>query len=277
MCTAAANLVPSARRGTNGANNVPRSIHVMTVARPGRSAVRPRQCGRSERRVRTGSSGGMPRRRQRILQSVSRRNRASSLADLQTSVAVTGPGSQGGASDEAGGAYRRAVAAFFAAYGLNGLPYPGLPLRDTEAVVEGVALETDFPVDDVMVQLRSGRLFLQAKRTLRFGRPMDEVTRQWLQAVRNADFNRSGDFMAAVANASSRSLSPPHGSTRSPSLRRPPLLPSRSARPCQAPRLPSRPGSARRGAGTDSVARLDPAAPTGKPRLRARGPRPTTS
>ena len=35
--------------------------------------------------------------------------------------------SNGGAGDEAGGEYRRAVAALFAAYGLNGLPFPDLP------------------------------------------------------------------------------------------------------------------------------------------------------
>src|SRR5215203_561255 len=55
----------------------------------------------------------------------------------------------GGAGDEAGGEYRRAVAALFAAYGLIGVAFPGLPLAGP-AVVEGVALETDYPIDDIV-------------------------------------------------------------------------------------------------------------------------------
>ena len=81
-------------------------------------------------------------------------------------------GSIGGAADEAGGLYRRSVAALFVAYGLNGTPFLGLPIRETDAIVDAVALETDFAVDDLLVQFRVGRLFVQAKRTLNFGRPM---------------------------------------------------------------------------------------------------------
>src|SRR6267154_5377317 len=79
-------------------------------------------------------------------------------------------GSEGGAADEAGGQYRRAVAALFAAHGLNGISFEGLPLGGDQATVEGVALETDNPVDDVLVQFAAGRLFIQAKRTITFGR-----------------------------------------------------------------------------------------------------------
>ena len=53
-------------------------------------------------------------------------------------------GSIGGAADEAGGLYRRSVAALFVAYGLNGTPFLGLPIRETDAIVDAVALETDF-------------------------------------------------------------------------------------------------------------------------------------
>lgn len=94
-------------------------------------------------------------------------------------------GSVGGAADEAGAQYRRGVAALFVAYGLNGIPFPGLPIGDPDAIVEAVALEADFPVDDLLVELRGGRLFVQAKRTLKFDRTMFEVTGQWLRAVRD--------------------------------------------------------------------------------------------
>ena len=113
-------------------------------------------------------------------------------------------GSIGGAADESGGLYRRAVAALFVAYGLNGTPFPGLPTRDANAIVNGVALETDFAVDDLLVELSVGRLFVQAKRTLNFGRPMREVTGQWLRAVRNPRFERNQDLLAAAAEISSR-------------------------------------------------------------------------
>ena len=41
----------------------------------------------------------------------------------------------GGSWDEAGGEYRRGVAALFVAYGLNGLAFPGLPIGGTAALV----------------------------------------------------------------------------------------------------------------------------------------------
>jgi hypothetical protein len=107
-------------------------------------------------------------------------------------------GSPGGAADEAGGQYRRGVAAFFIAHGLNGLPLEGLPLHGTAARVEDVALETDFPIDDILVRLSSGRMFVQAKRTLSPGRPLDEVANQWLVAVRNPTFTPSTDLICAV-------------------------------------------------------------------------------
>jgi hypothetical protein len=97
--------------------------------------------------------------------------------------------SAGGAHDEAVGQYRRALAALFVAHALNGLEFQGLPLGGQAGTVESVALETDTPVDDIVVVLRGGRLFMQAKRTLRWGRPLEEAARQWLSAVRDADFD----------------------------------------------------------------------------------------
>ena len=48
-------------------------------------------------------------------------------------------GAIGGATNEAGGLYRRSVAALFVAYGLNGAPFVGLPIRETDAIVDAVA------------------------------------------------------------------------------------------------------------------------------------------
>jgi hypothetical protein len=115
-------------------------------------------------------------------------------------------GAEGGSGDEAGGQHRRGVAAFFVAHGLNGLPVEALPISPADAVVEAVALETEFPVDDVLVQLRRGRLFVQAKRTLRFGRPMKEVVGQWLRAVRDPDFRPADDLLAAVGGELSKDV-----------------------------------------------------------------------
>jgi len=106
--------------------------------------------------------------------------------------------SAGGAHDEAGGQYRRALAALFVAHALNGLEFQGLPLGGQAGTVESVALETDTAVDDIVVVLRGGRLFVQAKRTLRWGRPLEEAARQWLSAVRHADFDSEADFVAAA-------------------------------------------------------------------------------
>jgi NACHT domain len=114
--------------------------------------------------------------------------------------------SAGGAHDEAGGQYRRALAALFVAHALNGLEFQGLPLGGQAGTVESVALETDTAVDDIVVVLRGGRLFMQAKRTLRWGRPLEEAARQWLSAVRDADFNSEADFVAAAGGKLSSSV-----------------------------------------------------------------------
>ena len=109
----------------------------------------------------------------------------------------------GGAADEAGGHYRRAVATLFAAYGLNGTSFPGLPNRGTEAVVRAVGLETNFPTDDLLVAFPASRLYVQAKRTLHYGRPMREIAPQWLNSVRDHRFDANNDLLAAVAQTCS--------------------------------------------------------------------------
>lgn len=106
------------------------------------------------------------------------------------------PRSRGGAADEAGGQYRRALAALFVAHSLNGIEFYGLPFGGDDARVESVALETDAEVDDILVGFRDARVFVQAKRRLRFGRPLDEVADQWLRAVRSEDFDVDRDFVA---------------------------------------------------------------------------------
>src|SRR5215813_4320952 len=72
----------------------------------------------------------------------------------------------GGASNEAGAGFRRAVAAWIISYGLCGKNLPSLGLmRDDVPVM--VALETDYPVDDIAVTLSSGfRVLFQAKSSL---------------------------------------------------------------------------------------------------------------
>ncbi len=111
-------------------------------------------------------------------------------------------GPEGGAADEAGGQYRRSVAALFVAHGLNGLPLQGLPFG-TPRTVRAVGLETAFPIDDVTVGLSRGKLYIQAKRTLSFGRPMKEVIGQWLRAARSSEFDQSLDYMAAATGNAS--------------------------------------------------------------------------
>jgi len=114
-------------------------------------------------------------------------------------------GAQGGASSEAGGEYRRALAALFISHALNGAEFKGLPFGGTDAVVRMVALETDAAVDDILVDFVGGRLYVQAKRRLTFGRPLNKVVDQWLRAVRD-DFDPEREFVAVGSGSISRPL-----------------------------------------------------------------------
>ena len=115
-------------------------------------------------------------------------------------------GAIGGAANEAGAEYRRGVAAYFVAHGLYGIPVEGLPFTGEDAIVEAVALETDFPVDDVLVSLRRGRLFIQAKRDLTW-RLIPDIADQWIGAVREPQFDETMDVLLAVAGSLSESVS----------------------------------------------------------------------
>lgn len=109
-------------------------------------------------------------------------------------------GAIGGAANEAGAEYRRGVAAYFVAHGLNGIPVEGLPVAGGDARVEAVALEVDYPVDDVLVSLRRGRLFIQAKHALNW-QLIPTIAAQWIAAVRDPQFEPDNDFLLAVAGS----------------------------------------------------------------------------
>ena len=105
----------------------------------------------------------------------------------------------GGASNEAGGEYRRAVGAYFAAHGLNGEHVAGLDLAPGDSAVQAVSLEWDSPVDDIFVELSNDhRAFLQAKRTLDL-RTLREVVDQWKRQVCEPDFDPKRDRLVAVS------------------------------------------------------------------------------
>ena len=109
-------------------------------------------------------------------------------ADGQTASA----GALGGAADEAGGTYRRAVAAWIVTYGLRGMDLPGLDLRASDGTPAAVDLEADRPVDDILVELSSGReIQVQAKRraglTSGRGSPFGAAVEQWKAAARQQD------------------------------------------------------------------------------------------
>jgi hypothetical protein len=109
-------------------------------------------------------------------------------------------GAVGGAANEAGTEYRRGVAAYFVAHGLNGVSVHGLPVEGEGAKVDAVRLEADSAVDDVVVSLRQGTLFIQAKRKVDWGL-IPEIVSQWITAVRQAAFDSNRDFLVAVAGS----------------------------------------------------------------------------
>jgi hypothetical protein len=94
-----------------------------------------------------------------------------------------GRGPVGGASDDAGVEYRRAVAAYAATCGLAGVHLPGVAVPEPDAYVEVVSLETESAVDDIEVQFTSGwTASIQAKRTLKRGTPLTNAVKQWVVA-----------------------------------------------------------------------------------------------
>jgi hypothetical protein len=59
-------------------------------------------------------------------------------------------GAIGGSSNEAGAAFRSGVAAWIITHGLRGRELPYLQLTNNQAVPVMVALEADYPVDDML-------------------------------------------------------------------------------------------------------------------------------
>jgi len=76
-------------------------------------------------------------------------------------------GAIGGSSNEAGAAFRSGIAAWIITHGLRGRDLPDLQLTNNQAVPVMVALEADYPVDDIAITLcGDGKAFIQAKRSV---------------------------------------------------------------------------------------------------------------
>lgn len=117
---------------------------------------------------------------------------------------INGPGrgAIGGAADEAGGEYRRAVAAFFTAHGLNRAPVTVSDIPPSKAIVQMVRLETDEAVDDIEVELVPPyRLLIQAKRKLT-KKTFGVAVQQWVKAVRRQGFDPLHHRLVLVAGDS---------------------------------------------------------------------------
>jgi hypothetical protein len=77
------------------------------------------------------------------------------------------------------------VAAYAVAYGLAGVALPGFGVPQSSGHVSAVSLETDDAVDDVAIEFETGwRAIVQARRTLRKGRPFEKAIEQWCSAAR---------------------------------------------------------------------------------------------
>ncbi len=120
-------------------------------------------------------------------------------------------GALGGAADEAGAELRASVAAWAVAYGLAGRPLPlkSLP-EDESAIPVAVRLETDFPVDDIQVDLKGGsRVFVQVKTRLSFG-SRDPILRsvlgQFARASKVSSLDRHKDRLVLAVGRSTREL-----------------------------------------------------------------------
>src|SRR5215218_6649621 len=102
-------------------------------------------------------------------------------------------GALGGAAGEAGAAHRRGVAAWIVTHGLRGMDIPGIDLPHGASVPVAVDLEADRPVDDILIELITGReVQVQAKRSagLTVGEeesPFRAAVEQWKAAVRTPD------------------------------------------------------------------------------------------
>lgn len=110
-------------------------------------------------------------------------------------------GSVAGASGDAGTQYRRGVAAYTVACGLAGVSLPRIGIPSAHARVASVSLETDDPVDDIRIDFVSGwRALVQAKRSLKTGKPLKEAVAQWVHAAR-AGLDPAKDRLVIVTSA----------------------------------------------------------------------------
>lgn len=107
-------------------------------------------------------------------------------------------GATGGAANEAGAEYRRAVAAFFVAHGLRGQAAP-LDLPPHLAIVRSVRLEVDDEPDDIEVGLVPPyRALVQAKTRLTRG-SFRSAAAQVLKAVRRPGFDPDVDRLVIIS------------------------------------------------------------------------------
>ncbi|MEU3544880.1 NACHT domain-containing protein [Streptomyces paromomycinus] len=110
-------------------------------------------------------------------------------------------GSVAGASGDAGVQYRRGVAAYTVACGLAGVSLPRIEIPPAHARVASVTLETDDPVDDIRIDFDSGwQALVQAKRSLKAGKPLKEAVAQWVHAARDG-LDPAKDRLVIVAGA----------------------------------------------------------------------------
>ena len=117
----------------------------------------------------------------------------------------------GGAAGESGALYRASVAAYFVAHGLRGRGPTWLQLSDNAAIPVGVRLETEHPVDDVLVDLtEEGRAFVQAKASLKLessaGSEFGKALAQWKAAVRDGSVNAGCDRLVLAVGQASRPI-----------------------------------------------------------------------
>ncbi len=97
--------------------------------------------------------------------------------------------------------FRRAVAAYAVVHALAGEPLAGLGFPLELSHVASVAIETDEHADDVRVRLTSGCMAqLQAKLTLRGGKPLKTAVEQWSRAAQ-AGLDPERDRLVIVAGA----------------------------------------------------------------------------
>jgi hypothetical protein len=114
----------------------------------------------------------------------------------------------GGASNEAGAAYRAAVGAVLAAHALRGWGVRGLELPNDASVPLDIRVETDDPVDDIGCSLqRKGYAYIQAKRSLQLstqpGKPLAKAMAQCCAAAETLALNPSRHrLVLATANPS---------------------------------------------------------------------------